>query len=81
MLEQPMVTQDDSVVPLDALLGDGFAVIGLNCQPDEELHLNDRKALDRFDAKRIVITTESDREADGCDTEKVLLAFCQAERA
>lgn len=61
MIEQPMIERGDRLAPLDDLLGPGFAVIGLNCDLDEALNAEDRVVLDRLGAKRVSLSSGSER--------------------
>ncbi len=56
-IDQPVVADASGArVPLDRLLGDGFAVVGLDTSPAEALDAETAKALEPVGATRVAVT-------------------------
>ncbi len=76
MLVQPdIIAQDTQVEKLDALLGSGFALLGLGVDPLEHLHPFDRQVVAALGAKTLQI---NGKDADGQDIEHTLAAWSGA---
>nr|WP_037317404.1 bifunctional 3-(3-hydroxy-phenyl)propionate/3-hydroxycinnamic acid hydroxylase [Ruegeria halocynthiae] len=66
MIPQPGIDTSAGTVPLDDLLGDGFAAIGVDCDPADELTPGDLKALKHLGTKFVSIGGDSEfRDTSG----------------
>lgn len=68
LIEQPpIVTPDGATVPLDTLLGRGFALLGIGLDPAAALGSEDKQRLERIGARLVALDTPNaeGREPEG----------------
>lgn len=81
MIDQPTLLQDGQQTKLDELLGSGFAVIGLNCRPEEKLSDYDREMLSGLNASMFSVSTSKQEPADAFDPLSSVKAYSENNEA
>lgn len=81
MIDQPTLLQDGQQIKLDELLGSGFAVIGVNCRPDEKLSDYDRETLSGLNASMISVSTGKQEPAYASDPLGAVKAYSGTDEA